>query len=81
MGQKYGVSKLDSGMIMFMRLLEEYSFVLYLRVELAHNCKKVRSPIYKSRSLFDIPFSILKVPLTVNTVPVSPHNYFNNLSS
>jgi len=70
------VRKWDSGVIMFWRLPEEYSFVLYLRVELAQNCKKVRSPIYKSLSLFDIPFSILKVPFAVNTEPESPHNNF-----
>jgi len=51
---------------------------LYLRVELAHNCKKVRSPIYNPPSLFDIPFfSILKSPFPPSeTEPVSPHNNF-----
>jgi len=53
---------------------------LYLRVELAHNCRKVRSRIYNPPSLFDIPFLYSQKSIsTVRTEPVSPHNNFSNL--
>ena len=70
MGEWNGVGKSGYGVIMFGRLLEEYSMFLYLRVELAHNSKKVRS--LKHKSVFDILISILKSvsPSTLNIFPL-----------
>ena len=61
-GESNGVRKSGHVVVMFWGLPAEYSLFLYLRAEFAHNCKKIRSPKYKSpliyTALFLIRFSV-----------------------